>query len=218
MISGRQIRAARGLLGWDATDLADKANMTRESIYRIESDTVQPQERTIAKIIRVFDLHGVEFTDDEGVRVRKNQVRVFSGKEGYKQFLDHIYETVKDGNSVIRQFNLSDKNNLSYADDYACIHVERMGKIRDLDAKVLTIEGDYNFPALYCKYRWLDKSSKILIPYYVYGNFVSQSILKSANNIEIVSIYSKLLAERYKEQFDLFWDTAKIPPSKEGAE
>jgi len=215
MLSGRQIRAARGLLGWDATDLADKAQMTRETIYRIESDTVQPQERTIAKIIRIFDLHGVEFLDDEGVRIRKNQVRVFSGKEGYRHFLDHIYDTLKDGNVKIRQFNLSDGKNLPYADDYAQVHMERMKKIPDLDAKVLTIEGDYNFKAPYCEYRWLNKSNKILIPYYVYGNYVSQSVVKNANAIEIVSIYSKLLAERYTEQFDLFWNSAIIPPRKE---
>ena len=216
MLTGRQIRAARGLLGWDATLLADKAGITRETIYRIESDTVQPQEKTVARIRHTFDLHGVEFTEDEGVRIRKNQVRVFSGKDGYRQFLDHIYDTMKESNGKIRQFNLSDGKNLPYAEDYAATHMERMGKIKDLDARVLTVEGDYNFPASYCEYRWLSKENKILIPYYVYDDCVSQPIFKSAHTVEIVSIYSKLLADRYIEQFELFWETAKIPDRKEG--
>jgi DNA-binding XRE family transcriptional regulator len=214
MITGRQIRAARGLLGWDASDLAKEAHTTPETIYRIESGAVQPQERTTASIACVFDRHDVELTDDEGVRIRKNQVRVFSGKEGYKQFLDHIYDTMKDSGGKIRQFNLSDGKNLPHADDHANIHMERMGKIKNLDARVLTIEGDYNFPAKHCAYRWLSKENKILMPYYVYGDFVEMPIYRSEHNVEVISIRSKLLTEQFVAQFELFWDTAIIPPDK----
>ncbi len=214
MISGRQIRAARGLLDWDATVLAEKADVTRETVGRIESGAVQPQEKTISRILRAFDLHGVEFTENEGVRIRKNQIRIFSGIIEYKLFLDHVYDTLKENGGLIRQFNLSDGGNLHYADEYAKVHLERMGKIPQLDAKVLTIEGDFNFKAKYCTYRWLKKDNKILMPYYVYGDCVSMSFYKSSTNIEIFSIQSKLLSERYIEQFDLFWDTAIIPPTE----
>jgi transcriptional regulator with XRE-family HTH domain len=213
MITGRQIRAARGLLDWDASVLADKAGLTRATVGRIEADLVQPQEKTLASIIHVFDLHGVEFLEDEGLRIRKNQVRIFNGKAGYKQFLDHVYDTMKNGGRI-RQFNSSDNKTLSYAEDYAKAHVERMENIPNLDARVLTIEGDSNFPANYCTYRWLDKTNKILIPYYVYNDFLAQATFKSDHNIEVISIHSKLLSERYSEQFDLFWDTALIPGNK----
>lgn len=214
MITGRQIRAARSLLEWKADDLAKKAGLTRVTVSKIEADLVQPQEKTMASIIRAFDLHGVEFLEDEGVRVRKNQLRVFSGKTGYKQYLDHIYLALKDAGGRICQFNLSDSKNLPYADEYAAEHMARMEKIEGLDARVLTIHGDHSFPAKYCAYRWLDQKNKVLIPYYVYGDYVSMSTYKSHSNIQIVSIYSKLLSARYVDQFNLFWDSAIIPDKK----
>ena len=42
MITGRQIRAARGLVDWSAATLADKAGLTRETVSKIEDETVQP--------------------------------------------------------------------------------------------------------------------------------------------------------------------------------
>lgn len=215
MLTGRQIRAARGLLNWDASDLAEKAKVTRDTIYRIESGAHKAQEATLVSIARILDLQGVELTEDEGVKIRKNQVRIFSGAEGYKQFLDHIYETMKDGGRIC-QFNLSDGKNLPHAGDYAQKHLERMGKIKNLDARVLTIEGDDNFPAKHCVYRWLSKENKILMPYYVYGDFVVMPIYKTEDHIEVISIQSKLLIEQYVNQFDLFWSTAIIPPKNKG--
>jgi DNA-binding XRE family transcriptional regulator len=214
MITGRQIRAARALLEWDAEDLAHNAGLNRDTVFNIEKGLVRPQEKTLARLVSVFDRHGIEFTEDEGVRIRKNQVRIFSGKEGYKQFLDHIYDTVKDTGGKIRQFNLSDGKNLPHAAEYAKIHMDRMSKVEHLDARVLTIEGDYNFPAPYCVYRWLRKENKILMPYYVYNDFIEMPIYRTEHNVEVISIRSQLLAEKYVEQFELFWDTAIVPPKK----
>lgn len=120
---------------------------------------------------------------------------------------------MKDGGRI-RQFNLSDGKNLVHADDYAAVHLERMARIKNLDARVLTVEDDYNFPANYCTYRWLDKANKILMPYYVYNDFVEMPIYRSKTNVEVFSIRSKLLAEKFVEQFELFWDSATIPPKK----
>lgn len=214
MITGRQIRAARALLEWHAEDLAKEAGLTRVTVSNIEANAVQPQEKTLASIVRAFDQHGIEFLEDEGVRVRKNQVRIFTGKVGYKQFLDHIYDTLKESGGRIRQFNASDGVYLAYADEYVDAHLKRMEKLANLDARVLNMEGDSNFPASYCIYRWLDKANKVLAPYYIYGDFLAMPMYNSDHNVEVISIHSKLLSEKYVEQFGLFWDSAKIPEAK----
>ena len=211
MITGRQIRAARSLLEWKAEDLARESGLTRVTISNIEAGAVQPQEKTIAGIIGAFDKFGVEFLEDEGVKIRKNEVRVFTGKLGHKQFLDHVYFVLKDTGGRICQFNLSDGAHLPYAGDSADEHLERMNKISNLNARVLVAEGDYSFPAKYCIYRWLDKVGQKLIPFYVYNDFISMPIIKSDHNIETLCIHSKLLAEKYTEQFDLFWVTSLDP-------
>jgi transcriptional regulator with XRE-family HTH domain len=44
MITPRQIRAARALLGLDAAELADRAGLTRATVTNIENSGVQPRE------------------------------------------------------------------------------------------------------------------------------------------------------------------------------
>jgi transcriptional regulator with XRE-family HTH domain len=211
MITGRQIRAARSLLEWKADDLARKTGLTRTTVSNIEAGTVQPQEKSLANILSAFDKHGVEFLEDEGVKIRKQPIKVFSGKVGYRQFLDHVYETLSESGGRIRQFNLSDANNLAFADDYGQAHLIRMGTIDSLDARVLTLEGDNTFPATYCEYRWLGKDDKALAPFYVYGDYLAMPMYESPHKRELLVIKSKLIVERYCEQFDKFWDTASIP-------
>lgn len=211
MITGRQIRAARGLLEWRAEDLAREAGLARVSVSNLESESVQPQEKTIASIIAAFDRNGIEFLEGEGVKVRQGEVRIFRGRAGYRQFLDHVYFTLKDNGGRIRQFNLSDEAYLPYGDDYGYEHMKRMETIKNLDARVLTAENDCSFPAKYCKYRWLDKVGQRLVPYYVYNDFLGMLLFTSDHNIEGLCIKSKLLADKYSEQFEMFWAASTAP-------
>jgi transcriptional regulator with XRE-family HTH domain len=216
MISGRQMRAARSLLEWSGSDLAKKSGLTQMTISNIESDKVQPNEDSLQNILGAFDRHGVEFLPGEGVRLRQNETRVFSGKAGYRQFLDHVYETLKNGGRI-RQFNLSDANNLHFADEYGQTHLERMEAIEGLDAKVLTMEGDHNFPASYCSYRWLGNDDTAIAPFYIYGDNLAMPMYESAHKRELLSVHSKILVERFIKEFDYFWGKASVPKKKNKA-
>ncbi|MDD4615550.1 MAG: helix-turn-helix transcriptional regulator [Alphaproteobacteria bacterium] len=216
MITGRQIRAARSLLEWKAEDLAKAAGLTRVTVSNLEAEAVQPQERTMASITAAFDRHGIEFLDGEGVRLRQHEVRVFTGKAGHKQYLEHVYGVLKSNGGRIRQFNLSDEERFPYAGDAFDEHLRKMEAIHNIDARALIRQGDGNFPAKYCVYRWLDRMGQKLIPFYVYNDYVSLPIIKSDHNIETLSIHSKLLAVKYSQQFDLFWSTSLDPIMKGG--
>ena len=215
MITGRQIRAARGLLEWKAEDLAKKAGTTRVTISKIESDLVQPQEKTLTRILAAFDKHGVEFLEDEGVKIRKQNMRIYSGKAGYRQLLDHIYETLKDGGRI-RQFNFGDERYLPYADNFVSEHIERMGQIDNLDAQVLALKGEVNAPLPYCDYRILDKSYAVMTPYYIYDDTIIMSLNDSNHKKEFITIHSKFLTERYVQEFELFWSKADTPAKRRG--
>ncbi|MDD2324404.1 MAG: helix-turn-helix transcriptional regulator [Alphaproteobacteria bacterium] len=215
MITGRQIRAARGLLEWKAEDLAKKAGTTRVTISKIESDLVQPQEKTLTRILAAFDKHGVEFLEDEGVKIRKQNMRIYSGKAGYRQLLDHIYETLKDGGRI-RQFNFGDERYLPYADNFVSEHTQRMGEIDGLDAQVLAIKGEVNLPLAYCEYRTLDKAYAVMAPYYIYDDYLVMSLNESSHKKEFITIHSKFLTERYVQEFELFWSKADTPAKRRG--
>jgi transcriptional regulator with XRE-family HTH domain len=213
IISGRQIRAARGLLGWSMEDLAQKADVTTVTVRNIESDAVQPQEKTLASILTCFDKQGVEFQDDEGVKIRKQQVRTYSGKAGYRQFLDHVYETLQDGGRI-RQFNFGDMRYLPYTDNFVDEHLKRMEEVEGLDARVLALEEESDVTVGYCSYRYLPKQFGTMAPWYLYNDYLVMSLNETGNKREFISIHSKLLAERYVLEFDIFWEMAKEPRRK----
>lgn len=78
MITGPQIRAARGLLGWSAREAAERSGLSLPTIQRLERDKgVSPtaQARTLSDLKRAFEEAGVEFigTPDEkpGVRLKE---------------------------------------------------------------------------------------------------------------------------------------------------
>jgi len=79
MISGKQIRAGRALLGWSQQRLADEALVSRSSITRLESEDNEFDHNagTAELVRRALEDAGINFLFDdgggaEGVRLRKN--------------------------------------------------------------------------------------------------------------------------------------------------
>ncbi len=80
MLTIEQIRAARGLLGWSQSELADRAGLSLPTVKRVEGDRgprVSDLART--KLRRALESAGVEFIDENGggpgVRLRKRTLK-----------------------------------------------------------------------------------------------------------------------------------------------
>jgi transcriptional regulator with XRE-family HTH domain len=77
MPSGSQIRAARGLLGWSASELAERSEVTLRTIQRFETADGIPPNRsgTLDKVRSALEAKGIEFLGDPetspGVRLRR---------------------------------------------------------------------------------------------------------------------------------------------------
>ena len=63
MITKRQLRGARGLLGRTQSDLAEASNISRETLADFEALTA---------IMRAFSSAGVQFIGESGVRLRSD--------------------------------------------------------------------------------------------------------------------------------------------------
>jgi predicted transcriptional regulator len=74
MITSRQIRAARALLGWSQQQLADKAIVSLNAVTRLEKGKVDSRVSTINAIEKTHIKAGVEFLPagekGEGVRMK----------------------------------------------------------------------------------------------------------------------------------------------------
>jgi len=69
MITGRQIRAARGFLAWDRRDLAQKV-VTLYTIERLETRAATSgagTNKALTAIKATLEAEGIEFTDGAGV-------------------------------------------------------------------------------------------------------------------------------------------------------
>jgi transcriptional regulator with XRE-family HTH domain len=71
MITARQSRAARALLGWTQETLADKARVSLTALKRLESASgLEVYESTRDEVRRAFEQNGVVFlSSDRGVGV-----------------------------------------------------------------------------------------------------------------------------------------------------
>ena len=79
IITARQIRAARALLGWSQQQLADKAIISLNTVTRLERSEVDPRVSTIEAVQKALNKAGVEFlpADErkgEGVRLARPNI------------------------------------------------------------------------------------------------------------------------------------------------
>ena len=78
-ISGAQVRAARGLLGWTVRDLARRAIVSIANVHTIEESRPVPSDMTakLAALQETLEAVGIEFTDGNapGVRLRPGALR-----------------------------------------------------------------------------------------------------------------------------------------------
>jgi transcriptional regulator with XRE-family HTH domain len=75
LITGTQIRAARGALNWSVKQLADRAGVGTATIARYEEASCVPKSRkgNLKKLRAVFEAAGIEFIgtpdDRPGIRI-----------------------------------------------------------------------------------------------------------------------------------------------------
>ena len=77
MLTSEQIRAARALLRWDQKELAKAANISVQTIKRLEAirGKVSAYTGTMEAITKALEAAGVAFTNDDepGVRLRRSE-------------------------------------------------------------------------------------------------------------------------------------------------
>jgi hypothetical protein len=219
MISAAQLRAARGLLDWTRTELAEAAKISPETVKNIEHGIFRPQEETAGRIIKAFTEHDVMFTEDDGVKLKKDSVIRFEGSEGFKKFMDDVYEVTKKN---LEEINSGKSICLSVSDDglfikhlgdYFDMHARRMNAIGIVKMKILTKDKPTFYlqeetpETSYREYRLFTQQNVGNVPFYVYGDKLAIMIFDK-DDVSIIAISSALAAKAYREQFDVLWQAA----------
>jgi len=220
MITAAQLRAARALLDWTRSDLAKAASISPETIKNIEHGTFRPQEVTSEAIIRAFASHGVEFTGNEGVQLRRDSVTRQEGTEGFKRFLDDVYLAAQQpysfdgGAKALCVTAIGDVDFSKHLGDFFAQHVRRMNEIKNLKMLILlkekpTTKTSEEKRGSYREYRFRSQGDNANASFYVYGDKLAiLDFERVENSPQIVVISSALAAKAYREQFDAMWRTA----------
>lgn len=212
IINYRQIRAARALLDWSQTDLAEAADIATSSIKNIESDASSARRETIAQIHDAFVSNGIEFLPHSGVRLKTDVVDVFEGRAATPALLDSIFQNAS-ASQMPEVCIIGLDESFSVETDGAVLlaqHIERL-KRAGIRERILICEGDRHFLNDKDSYRWLPKNYFTRsAPIYIYGDKVA--VHTGSLRRKTIIIEARAFAQHLRSLFELLWDKASQDP------
>lgn len=209
MPTGKQIRAARVFLDWDADELAKRANVGRDTVLSVETSKAGNKKKsrshhldTLTKITNVLKLNNIEFLENDGIRLKDDTLRVIEEGDPYLQVLDAIFYTLKTGEEVLFAFVC---NKLSPP---KVIESDLRLRKAGIKFRSLIEEGD-----TYClyplkEYKWQPRKFFQNSTQVIYGNKVASMI---GGNKSAVIVHNHDYAETQRKLFNSLWENCKGP-------
>lgn len=210
MITIEQIRAARALLDWSQSDLAEYAGLSQTGIARIENGTNQPNSKTLKKIMSAFDAADIEFFGTTGLRKRTGEIKVLNGTEGFRAFMDDVYLAAKNHGGDICLFNGIPDTFYKWLgkDWYHDVHAPRMAEIKNNYKFKIIIgeEHDHFMASDFAEYRLFPQSMSNDKTIYAYADKLAFFYF-AENDLRIqVLTNAKDFADSFKILFDIAWE------------
>jgi transcriptional regulator with XRE-family HTH domain len=211
LITSRQIRAARGLIGWSQSDLAAAAGLSRSTINGTEKGGGNPTRDLLVRLRKVFEQRQVEFLPQEGVRFREPTTLYDNLPGSNKRLLDDIYASGlayrdKTGIEDILIYGLrEDDAEKSVGGEYLSQHIDRL-KLAGLKEKILCFEDTTTFVAPMPWYRLLedaDISYRNFPPIIIYAENVAVVQFEPKETVTIV--HSQAIFEACRHMFEAIW-------------
>jgi transcriptional regulator with XRE-family HTH domain len=205
-----QIRAARALLDWSQSDLADQAGLSQTGIARIENGTNQPNSNTLNKIKAAFENAEIEFLGDSGLRKKTGEIKTFRGETGFAKFIYDVYETIRDKGGEVCVSNVDERNFDRWQAQNREDYLAKMTSLKSeqkFSFKILVQEGDKHQVADYAEYRFAKPENFGSVPFYVYGT--KTAIILFGDDVAVYIIDNKEIANAQRKQFSLAWNAAR---------
>jgi len=216
LTDGKQIAAARQLLGWSQGDLAAHAGVSKPSVIRIEKELNSVKFDVQTHIQKAIEQNNIEFLDQCGVRENTQTLKRYRGQAGFREFYDDLYATARDQGGDICLFNgVSTLVATWLGEDYLKIHKDRMDTIKNnFTYKIIFEEGDTDLLAPeYCQYKWFPSELFTNKSIWIYGDKVAFATF-TENDVELIVLKQAELAEAQTLLFNLAWNYQTIEESR----
>jgi DNA-binding XRE family transcriptional regulator len=211
-ITARQIRAARGLIGWTQEHLGKAANVSRTTIAAIEKEATHPTPDVLGKIRAVFEDAQVEFLPQEGVRFRSPTIYYDDQPGANRRLLEDIFNVsseFKFSNNIneILIFGLREEDSEDSVGTYLAEHIERLERA-GLQEKILCAPNTQAFIAPKSWYRKLPTlDDRPQAPIHIYGDKIAVVQWKPKELVFVVE--SRPIANAVRAMFTQIWNTQR---------
>ncbi len=204
-LSHKQARAARAILGLEQAEVSIGTGISRNQISKFEKGDAGLSSRNLQKLLSFYQTRGVQFTEDEGIRLRPGmEKREYKGQVEFRAFFDDIYETAK-AHREINIFNgVPDLLVKWLGEEWYDMHAARMRKIKKLDVKAIVEHGEKNLiGSNFAKYKWFPKSKFHKDTIYIYGDKVA--FINFDDEVRVLVIHQKDIAQSQRILFNIAW-------------
>lgn len=217
MITPTQMRSARAMLDISQGQVAENLGIAANTLSKIESGQIDTPASRSTEIQNFYERAGIEFTENEGVRWKKAEVRKYEGKQGFLSFMLHVYETVSKQGGPYCVANVDERDWMrTLGEDVALDLRKRTAALKKVEARILVKEGDWNFTATdYAKYMWLPEDVMGETPFYIFGD--NLAFIQFAENVEDVKVFvleQPLFSKSFKRMFDAIWNNVALEPKE----
>lgn len=209
-ITIQQVKAARALLDWKQSDLAEACHLSLTAINNLERGIGSPRVETINGIRAALEEAGIEFTEGEGVRKRGEivEVKIFEGPRFITLMNDYALPFLRVAGEGLmcgineRKFVDYGKDEVKRYDDFVNQNkiVERL-IIRENDTYILSQPSAY---------RWVQEGLIGKVPYMIYGEIF---ILIMWDIKKVICIRNLSLTDSFHRQFEFLWSLGKALPN-----
>lgn len=209
MISPQQIKAARSLLDWKQSDLAQQAGLSLPSINNIERAIGSPRADTLAAIQHALEKAGIEFLTG-GVRLKDEifEIQKFQGRDFIERQNDDLFSCMKGPDDEALMCSLDERKFPEYAPDQV-LRYDQHQKATGFKEKILVKKNDNFFLANPEAYRWIAPELMGTIPYLVYKDRFAMIVWESQR---VVIIRNQSIADSFRRQFEFLWKMAEKVP------
>ena len=206
-VSVDQLKAARSLLNWSQSDLAQRSGYSLPTINNIERGQYEAHSVTMDDIIQTFEQAGIQFIDGPGVRIDNSafQVKCYEGSDALHYLLTKIGLAFGEEGGELYLSGLDENILQEKAEKDLKKLQKKLGK--NIVVKTMCHKSQSNSLIFQNMQKKVVPDSVPLVPCFIYKNRVAIVMLK--NPVHVAILYNEQLVEHHTKLFNYLWQTAK---------
>lgn len=208
-LTPKQIEAALVLAGLQQDELAKLTGLTQQGISLIITGKVEGRSGTLQKIKHALEMKGIEFLENQGLRIRSGDIEVFEGIDRFNEFSDFVYEYLKDFGGDVCISVTNERLFQKYRKNQE-LHRKRMKELVEtgkVTGRVLAAETEGK--EVWAKIRRLPPTQASPVSFYAFGNCFALISFDHEPAPYVVLHKSGPFAEAFRQSFNLAWENAK---------